>query len=109
MSELFTITESAAKQIRKIVDGQDKMLKVSITSGGCSGFNYAMDLITEEELEETDQIVEQHDLKIIIDGLTMMYIIGTELDYVEELIGSAFVFNNPLATAQCGCGTSFAV
>ena len=105
MKNIFTITESAKNQIKFIiVDDPFKILKISVNSGGCSGFTYAMDLINEDEIQNNDEFVEE---KIIIDGTSVMFLIGTELDYVTEILGSRFVFNNPMATSQCGCKTSF--
>ena len=68
-----------------------------------------MDLISDSEIEENDEIVNCDDFKIVVDGVSVMYVIGTTLDYETNLIGSQFTFKNPQAKAKCGCGTSFGV
>ncbi len=84
-------------------------MKVGVQGGGCSGFTYAMDIISENEILEDDERVKDNGIEIILDGVSIMYLIGTELDYVVDIIGSQFVFNNPNSVSSCGCGTSFSV
>lgn len=107
---MISITKSAADQIKWILkDYPNKLLKVGVRGGGCSGFTYAMDIISESEILKDDERVKDNGIEIILDGVSIMYLIGTELDYVVDIIGSQFVFNNPAAKSQCGCGTSFSV
>ena len=107
---MITITQSAATQINTILaDYPDKLLKVGVQGGGCSGFTYAMDLISEEEILKDDERIAENGVEIILDGVSIMHLIGTELDYKVELVGAQFVFNNPLAASSCGCGTSFSI
>ena len=87
----------------------DKFLKIGVNSGGCSGFSYSFDLIESSGILDDDETIDCDSFKIIIDGMSVMYLLGTELDYKTELSGSSFVFNNPQATSMCGCQNSFAV
>ncbi len=107
---MISITQPAAKQINSILaDYPGKLLKVGVRGGGCSGFTYAMDIISEDEILSDDERIFENGVEIILDGVSIMYLIGTELDYKVDIIGAQFVFNNPLAASQCGCGTSFSV
>jgi iron-sulfur cluster assembly protein len=104
------LSESAAKEIRKIVQDQeldaDKIrLRVGVKGGGCSGFSYLLDLT--ETQKETDEVFEQHGIKIIVDPKSLLYLGGTTVDFKDEIMGRGFVFQNPNATSTCGCGSSF--
>ncbi len=106
------ITETAAREIKSIIEQQeldlDKVrLRVGVKGGGCSGFSYLLDLT--ETQKETDEVFEQHGIKIIIDPKSLLYLSGVTVDFKDELMGRGFVFNNPNATSSCGCGSSFAV
>jgi iron-sulfur cluster insertion protein len=105
-----TLSENAAKRINALVDSKgNKNLKfrITINGGGCSGFQYDFALV--EDSKDDDLIVKRDGATMLIDGLSIMYIMGSEVDYTEELAGSMFVVKNPNATASCGCGSSFAV
>jgi len=110
-----TLTETARKEIGKIIKDNTKLedndqtyLRVGVKGGGCSGFSYILDLTG--NLKDNDQIVsEQDDIKVICDPKSLLYIDGTEIDFRDEVMGRGFVFENPNATASCGCGSSFAV
>ena len=106
-----TITEKAAEKIRYFAekDGitEDVGLRVAVKGGGCSGLTYDLK-ITNEELE-TDKIVEQFGVKVMVDKKSYIYLVGTELDFSDGLNGKGFVFENPNAKKACGCGTSFSV
>lgn len=107
---MISITQLAASQIKSILkDHPNKLLKVGVKGGGCSGFTYAMDIISENEILEDDERISESGVEIILDGVSIMHLIGTELDYKVGIIGAQFVFNNPLAASQCGCGTSFSI
>ncbi len=107
---MISITQSAVNQINTILDNHPgKLLKVGVKGGGCSGFTYAMDIISEEEILLDDERIVDNGIEIILDGVSIMYLIGTELDYKVDIIGAQFVFNNPAAKSQCGCGTSFSI
>lgn len=105
-----TLTEKAAKEIATIIEQQelDKdsvRLRLGVKGGGCSGFSYVLDLT--ETQKDTDELFEQHGIKIICDPKSLLYLSGTTVDFKDELMGRGFVFNNPNASATCGCGSSF--
>ncbi len=83
------------------------MLRVSVEGGGCSGFQYKFDL--EHAKADDDLVLARDDATVLIDPVSLQYMAGAEIDYVDDLIGAAFKINNPVATASCGCGTSFSL
>jgi iron-sulfur cluster assembly protein len=104
------LSEAAAREIRTIIQQQeldaDKVrLRVGVKGGGCSGFSYVLDLT--ETQKDTDEMVEQHGIKLIIDPKSMLYLNGVTIDFRDEIMGRGFVFNNPNASSTCGCGSSF--
>ena len=106
------LTETAAREIKTIVQQQELdankvRLRVGVKGGGCSGFSYVLDLT--ETQKETDEVFEQHGVKIICDPKSLLYLNGTTVDFKDEIMGRGFVFTNPNATTSCGCGSSFAV
>ncbi len=107
----IAVTENAASEIKSIMlENQidDKFgLRVGIKGGGCSGFTYSLGF--DNEVKESDTIIEDKGVKIIVDGKSLFYLMGTELDFSGGLNGKGFVFNNPNANKTCGCGESFAV
>jgi iron-sulfur cluster assembly protein len=107
----ITVTDNALQQIRKIKeDGNipnDYTLRISVKGGGCSGFTYSLGF--DGETNESDTIIEYSDVKIVVDGKSLFYLTGTELDFSDGLNGKGFVFDNPNASKTCGCGESFAV
>ena len=109
-SEDITISDSAAKRISELIAGEGKpgqMLRVSISGGGCSGFTYGFSL--DGEQNDDDLLFERGGVKVVVDEVSLEYIKGAELDFVEEMIGSYFSLKNPNASSTCGCGSSFAV
>ncbi len=106
-----SISEKAAEKIRYFAekDGitENVGLRVAVKGGGCSGLTYDL-TITDKELE-TDKIVEQYGVKVMVDKKSYIYLVGTELDFSDGLNGKGFVFSNPNAKKSCGCGTSFSV
>jgi iron-sulfur cluster assembly protein len=107
----ITLSEVAAKEIKDIIRDQNlpaeqTRLRVGVKGGGCSGFSYLLDL-TEEEKAETDEEMESHGIKILVDNKSFLYLDGTEIDFKDEVMGRGFVFKNPNATSTCGCGSSF--
>ncbi len=105
------ISEKAAEKIKYFADKegiQDNVgLRVAVKGGGCSGLTY--DLTITDKERESDKIVEQYGVKVMVDKKSYIYLVGTQLDFSDGLNGKGFVFENPNATKACGCGTSFAV
>lgn len=108
-AETVTISDSAAKRIATILksDADKKAMRVSVEGGGCSGFSYKFDLVEGEQ--DDDLILEKGDAKVLIDSLSLVYMGGSEIDFVDNLLGQSFQIKNPNAVASCGCGTSFSV
>jgi iron-sulfur cluster assembly accessory protein len=104
-----TVSDRAAQRINEIVAGEPHkpLLRVSVEGGGCSGFQYKFDLVETSEAE--DLIVERAGARVLIDQVSLAYMAGSEIDFVDDLIGSSFRVINPNATASCGCGTSFSI
>ena len=109
MSVNVTVTERAARRIGEILrqEPAGTMLRVSVEGGGCSGFQYKFD--TESERAEDDIVINKSGATVLIDPVSLNYMAGAEIDFVDDLIGASFKVNNPKATASCGCGTSFAL
>ena len=106
----ITLTELAANKIKEIMKEQSlpedqTKLRVAVKGGGCSGFSYMLDL-TEEPQGESDQQVDSHGIKILVDMKSALYLDGTEIDFKDEVMARGFVFKNPNATSTCGCGSS---
>lgn len=104
------VTDSAAKRVKAIVAGEDRpglRLRISVSGGGCSGFQYGFAL--DDKDEEGDVLVERDGAQVVVDGMSLMYLLGSRLDFVDDLTGSYFRMENPNASSACGCGTSFAV
>jgi iron-sulfur cluster assembly protein len=109
----ITLTEAAAKEIKKIVTeqglpGEQTKLRVGLKGGGCSGFSYTLDLV-EEAAAEQDQEMEAHGVKILVSDRAYQYLDGVEIDFKDDVMQAGFVFKNPNATSSCGCGSSFSV
>ena len=104
-----TVTERAARRIGEILSAEPAgtMLRVSVEGGGCSGFQYKFDI--ERAKADDDVVIERDGATVLIDPVSLNYMAGSEIDFVDDLIGAAFKVNNPKATASCGCGTSFAL
>jgi iron-sulfur cluster assembly accessory protein len=104
-----TVSARAAKQIAKIIaaEGKPSMLRLAVTGGGCSGFQYNFAL--DDARAEDDLAIEEGGVTVLIDSTSLEFLKGAEIDFVDDLIGAAFKVNNPNATSFCGCGTSFSV
>ena len=109
MSQSVTVSERAAKRIAQIVAGEPgtPMLRVSVEGGGCSGFQYKFDLVGGSEAD--DLVIEKQGARVLVDPISLGYLAGSEIDFVDDLIGQSFKVHNPKATASCGCGTSFSI
>jgi iron-sulfur cluster assembly accessory protein len=107
MTEHVTVTERAAQRIGEILKAEPAgaMLRVSVQGGGCSGFQYKFDV--ERTKGDDDIVVARDGATVLIDSVSLQYLAGSEIDFVDDLIGASFKVNNPLAKASCGCGTSF--
>lgn len=104
-----TITDSAARRIAEIIELETgkSALRVSVEGGGCSGFSYKFDL-TDEPIGD-DVVLEKGNARVIIDQMSLVYMNGSQIDFVDNLMGQSFQVINPNAVASCGCGTSFSV
>jgi iron-sulfur cluster assembly accessory protein len=105
----ITVTERAARQIGEILrrEPPGTMLRVSVEGGGCSGFQYKFDM--EKTQAPDDVVIQREGATVLIDNTSLAYLAGSEIDFVDDLIGASFKINNPQATASCGCGTSFSL
>lgn len=104
------LTEAAAARIRQIMDnapGQYLGVRVGVTNGGCAGMSYTMDYAA--EARPFEEVMEDQGVKIFIDPKAILFLIGTELDFVQEKLGARFMFNNPNQTSACGCGESVSI
>ncbi|HQR38565.1 MAG TPA: iron-sulfur cluster assembly accessory protein [Blastocatellia bacterium] len=103
------LTEAAAEEVRKFMADEDLPneggLRVRVIPGGCSGFQYAMEI--EESPREDDSVLDLKGIKVFVDMFSAQYLDNVEIDYVSSVMGSGFTFKNPNATGGCGCGTSF--
>ena len=103
-------TQGAASKVKNLVDeeGNPRLkLRVFVTGGGCSGFQYGFTF--DEDVAEDDTIVEREGVSLVVDAMSFQYLVGSEVDYQEGLAGSRFVIKNPNATTTCGCGSSFSI
>lgn len=105
----ITVSNSAATQIAKILDDETPgaLLRVAVSGGGCSGFQYGFTI--DDAIGDDDLVIEKNGIKVAIDSVSIPYMEGSEIDYVNDLIGASFQIRNPQAQAQCGCGTSFSI
>ena len=105
-----TLTEKAAKQVQKFIAdgdfGEDAFLRVGVAGGGCSGFNYSLN-IAEDFDEMNDNKMEQHGVNVVVDKKSSLFLDGTTVDWFESLEKRGFTFDNPNAVKSCGCGSSF--
>eukprot|EP01037_Dinobryon_pediforme_P006563 gene6563-6632_t len=108
-ARLVSLSAQAAKRINMILSTEPSgsMLRIAVNGGGCSGFQYAFE-ITQEKLDD-DLAVSRDGATILIDSVSLDYVRGSEVDFVDDLIGQSFKIHNPNAVASCGCGTSFSV
>jgi len=104
----LTMTDRAARRIGEILKSEPgAMLRLSVMGGGCSGFQYKFDV--ERERTDDDVSIVRDDVTVLIDPVSLQYLAGSEIDFVDDLIGASFKVNNPKAKASCGCGTSFSL
>jgi iron-sulfur cluster assembly accessory protein len=105
----ITLSDSATRRIAEILKAEqpDSVLRVTVEGGGCSGFQYRFDLVRERAPD--DIYLERGGARVVVDPVSLSYVEGSEIDFVDDLIGAHFKVNNPNATASCGCGTSFSI
>ncbi|MEL0106125.1 MAG: iron-sulfur cluster insertion protein ErpA [Rhodospirillales bacterium] len=106
----ITLSESASRRINELAAAEGKvgmMMRVTVNGGGCSGFTYSFDM--DNKTNDDDLIFERNGAKVVIDDMSIGFLLDAELDYVEDLMGSYFSFKNPNAASTCGCGSSFSI
>ncbi len=106
----LVFTDAAARKVSELIDEEDNpdlMLRVFVAGGGCSGFQYGFTF--DEKIEEGDSSVENQGVTLVVDPMSVQYLMGAEIDYKEDLQGAQFVIRNPNAATTCGCGSSFTV
>mgnify|MGYP001393750192 CR=1 FL=1 len=108
---MISVTETAKKKIFSLLEeeglGKDAYVKVGVSSGGCSGLSYKLDFTSQNS--ENAKVMEHNGIRILVDKKSLLYLVGTVLDFSGGLNGKGFTFNNPNATRTCGCGESFAI
>ena len=105
---MITLTEQAEQELRRLIAQQDQQsvtLRVFVTPGGCSGMSYGMAF--DDELQEGYEVIEQEGVRICVDEMSAMYLAGSEIDFVDQLMGGGFAIHNPNAVKSCACGHSF--
>ncbi len=110
MPDPLVFTGEAAAKVKSLIEEEDNdalMLRVFVSGGGCSGFQYGFTF--DESITDGDTVVEKDGVKLLIDPMSFQYLVGGEIDYTEGLEGAQFVIRNPNATTTCGCGSSFSV
>jgi iron-sulfur cluster assembly accessory protein len=109
MTSPVTVTDNAARRISQIAAGDPAtpLLRVSVEGGGCSGFQYKFNLVANRDAD--DLVLEKSGATVLIDPVSLAYMDGAEIDFVDDLMGASFKIKNPIATASCGCGTSFTI
>ena len=109
MAGSIVLTERAARRIGQILKAEPpgSILRVSVAGGGCSGFQYKFDFV--DAKADDDMVLVRDNAVVLVDPISVQYMAGAEIDFVEDLIGVSFKINNPVATSSCGCGTSFSV
>ncbi len=103
-------TDAAARKVKSLIEGEDNpnlRLRVYITGGGCSGFQYGFTF--DDQVNDGDLTIENQNVGLVVDPMSLQYLIGGTVDYVEGLEGSRFVVQNPNASSTCGCGSSFSI
>ena len=106
----MSFTDNAANKVQSLIaeEGNDQLkLRVFVTGGGCSGFQYGFSF--DETVNDDDTVIENKGASLLVDPLSYQYLVGAKIDYVEGLEGSRFVVDNPMATTTCGCGSSFSI
>ncbi len=105
----ITLSESAADRVQQFLDNRGKGLgvRLGVKTSGCSGMSYVLEFV--DDVNEDDEVFEDRDVKVIIDKKSLLYLYGTELDFVKEGLNEGFTFKNPNVKGECGCGESFSI
>lgn len=108
-TQTITISATAARRISEVMmtESGDAMLRISVSGGGCSGFQYIFGI--DKTRNSDDILIERDGAKVVVDEVSLPFIAGSVIDFVDDLVGQSFKVQNPNATASCGCGTSFAL
>lgn len=101
------ISVSAAKRVSQLMSDSDIGLRVFVEGGGCSGFQYGFQL--EKQKQDDDFVVEENGITLLVDSLSIQYLMGAKVDYLDDLMGARFFVQNPNASTTCGCGSSFTI
>jgi iron-sulfur cluster assembly accessory protein len=106
----LVVTQAALRRVAKILEGEQgrDALRISVEGGGCSGFSYRYDLVSDDR-QPDDFVVEAEGAKVLVDAVSLQYMAGSQVDFVDDLMGQSFQIRNPNAVASCGCGTSFSI
>jgi iron-sulfur cluster insertion protein len=107
---VVSVTESAARRVAFLAQQEGTaglMLRIAVSGGGCSGFQYGFSF--DDETKEDDHVFERDGVKVVVDDVSLDLLAGSEIDFVEDLMGASFQIRNPNASASCGCGSSFAI
>lgn len=110
MAQPLNFTDAAALKVKELIEdeGNESLkLRVYITGGGCSGFQYGFTF--DEEQKEDDMVIENHGVQLLVDAMSFQYLIGADIDFKDDVEGAHFVIRNPNAKTTCGCGSSFSV
>ena len=105
---IISITDNAADKVKALMaqeDEEDLALRVGVRPGGCSGFQYS--IYFDDEINDDDEVLQEKGVKVLVDAMSVPYIMGSEFDYVDGLMGAGFAVNNPNVSGGCGCGSSF--
>ncbi|MDX8385432.1 MAG: iron-sulfur cluster insertion protein ErpA [Gallionella sp.] len=108
VQDLLVFTDDAANKVKQLIEEEgnaDLKLRVFVSGGGCSGFQYGFTF--DEEVNEDDTVMNKNGVQLLVDPMSFQYLVGAEIDYQENLDGAQFVIKNPNATSTCGCGSSF--
>lgn len=106
----ITLTDALVKRIKALQTAENRpglKLRVLVEGGGCQGFNYIFDLV--DDVKSDDELFERDGAGVVVDDISLPYLAGSEIDYVDDLVGASFRVNNPNAVSSCGCGTSFSL
>jgi len=110
LQDPLVFTDSAANKVKEMIDEENNAnlkLRIAVSGGGCSGFQYGFTL--DEVINEDDTVLNKNGVQLLIDPMSIQYLMGAEIDYQDGIEGSQFVIKNPSATSTCGCGSSFSV